>query len=49
MYESRFLNLEQQWIWLCDEHFRMHQAGNMAVVETGDQQVVLVDCRAKEK
>ena len=46
---ARFLNVGQQRTWLCDEHFRMHQAGNMAVVETGDRQVVLVDCRAKGK
>jgi hypothetical protein len=43
------LNVEQQRIWICDEHYRMHQAGNLVVVERRDQQVVLVDCREKEK
>jgi hypothetical protein len=46
---ARFLNVEQQRIWICDEHFRMHQTRNMIIVEKRDQQIVLVDCRAKEK
>jgi hypothetical protein len=46
---SRFSNVGQQKVWLCDEHFRLYRAGNMTVVERRDQQVVLVDCREKEK
>ncbi len=46
---SRFLTVEQKRIWLCDEHFRMQQASKMTEVETRDQQIVLVDCRTKEK
>jgi hypothetical protein len=41
--------VEQKRIWLCDEHFRMQQASKMIEVETRDQQIVLVDCRTKEK
>jgi hypothetical protein len=46
---SRFSIIGQQRIWLCDEHVRIQLAGNMAVVERRDQQVVLVDCREKGK
>jgi hypothetical protein len=34
---SRFLSLEQQRIWICDEHYRMHHACKMTVVVKRDQ------------
>jgi hypothetical protein len=46
---SHRLDVERSQISLCDDHFRMHQASKMIVIEKRGRQSVLVDCRSKGK
>jgi hypothetical protein len=46
---ARFITLDYQRYWLCPKHFDMQQDGDLALVETRNQEITLVDCSSRDK